>query len=101
MTLDRALEALQRANDALGGLTKFAKLCGYRDRRNMHYWMTSGKPFPAELALIAERETRRVATLRNDARLIVTCEELRPDLDWAVIRANPPTRRSRRDLLRA
>jgi DNA-binding transcriptional regulator YdaS (Cro superfamily) len=41
---------------------------------------------PAEWCPAIERATRSVATEKGDASLIVTCEELRPDVPWSVLR---------------
>jgi DNA-binding transcriptional regulator YdaS (Cro superfamily) len=54
-------------------------------------WMTREK-VPAEYCPAIEGETRRIAAERADASLVVTCEELRPDVAWSVLReqAAPP-----------
>lgn len=36
--------------------------------------------------MVIERETRRIAAEKDDPSLIVTCEQLRPDLAWDVLR---------------
>jgi DNA-binding transcriptional regulator YdaS (Cro superfamily) len=47
-------------------------------------WMTREK-VPAEYCPAIEGETRRIAAERADASLVVTCEELRPDVAWSVL----------------
>jgi DNA-binding transcriptional regulator YdaS (Cro superfamily) len=44
---------------------------------------------PTERCLEIEAITREVAAERHDPTLIVTCEDLRPDLAWKVVRENP------------
>ena len=45
---------------------------------------------PLERCIQIEAGTRRVAAERNDPSLVVTCEELRPDVQWKVLREHPP-----------
>jgi DNA-binding transcriptional regulator YdaS (Cro superfamily) len=73
-------EALRRAAVTLGGQAALAKLLGYEDRRNVWPWFSTDRPFPAEHCLVVERETRALGH-------VVTCEELRPDVAWEVLRA--------------
>lgn len=68
--------ALRRAAEVLGGQAAIATLLGYQDRRNVWPWFNSDRPFPAEHCLVIERAT-------NGA---VRCEELRPDVQWEVLR---------------
>lgn len=69
-----------------GGQAGVAALLGYPDRRHVWPWFSSDRPFPPEHCLILERETRRIAAERGEPSLIVTCEELRPDVAWGVLR---------------
>jgi len=48
-------------------------------------WRKRGK-VPAQHCPAIERETRRIATERGDASLVVTCEELNDQADWAFLR---------------
>ena len=48
------------------------------------------RPVPLERCIQIEAATRRAAAERNDASLVVTCEELRPDVQWKVLREHPP-----------
>jgi DNA-binding transcriptional regulator YdaS (Cro superfamily) len=75
--------SLDRAIEVLGGITAAATTWGMQ-RQAVHQWRLTR--VPAEHCLIVERETRRAASERADPSLIVTCEELRPDLDWGVLR---------------
>lgn len=43
---------------------------------------------PGDVCPAIERATRAKAAEKNDPSLIVTCEELRPDVDWRVVREN-------------
>lgn len=71
--------ALRRAADVLGGQAALANLLGYADRRNVWPWFSTERPFPAEHCPTVERATR-------DKGAVVTCEELRPDVQWSVLR---------------
>lgn len=82
------LEALQKAVDtaAGGSPSAFAALLGggvYR--QNVEYWLRVGR-VPAEHCPSIERVTRVTAAEKDDASLIVTCEALRPDVGWDVLR---------------
>lgn len=71
--------ALHRAAGVLGGQAALAKLCGYTDRRGVWVYFHTERQFPAEHCPEVERETRA----KGD---VVTCEELRPDVSWGVLR---------------
>lgn len=49
-------------------------------------WLRGERRVPAERCPQIERETRRVAREKGDASLIVTCEQLRDDVAWEVLR---------------
>lgn len=79
--------AARKAAEVLGGQGALAQILGYKDKRNVWPWLQpKGPPFPAELCPLTEAATRRAAAERSDPSLIVTCEELRPDVAWAVLR---------------
>src|SRR5688572_26318372 len=83
--------ALRRAAEVLGGQAALASACGYSDRRHVWPWFNTERRakdwrVPAEHCLAIERATREVAKEKCDPTLIVTCEELRPDVAWGVIR---------------
>ncbi|MGL5117563.1 MAG: helix-turn-helix domain-containing protein [Beijerinckiaceae bacterium] len=67
-------DALRRAADLLGGQAALAELLGCKDRRNVWPWFNTDRKFPAEHCPLVERATG------------VTCEELRPDVQWDVLR---------------
>jgi DNA-binding transcriptional regulator YdaS (Cro superfamily) len=49
-------------------------------------WRTEGVPVKHCIAI--EKQSRALAAAHHDARLIVLCEELRPDIEWSVVRSN-------------
>ncbi len=64
-----------------------SKALGFKDRRNVWPWFnTDGYEISAENCIAIMRATRAEADAKNDPSLIVTCEQLRPDIDWAVLR---------------
>jgi len=71
--------ALHRAAAILGGQAALAVLLGYRDRRNVWPWLNTTREFPAEHCPTVERLTREKGKP-------VLCEELRPDVEWVVVR---------------
>lgn len=71
--------ALRRAASILGGQSAVAALLGYSDRRNVWPWFNRGTPFPAEHCPTIEKATREKGNP-------VVCEELRPDVNWSVLR---------------
>lgn len=72
-------EALHRAAQIVGGQAAFAALLGYKDRRNVWPWFNTDRRLPAEHCPAIERATRELGN-------VVTCEELRPDVAWDVLR---------------
>lgn len=72
-------QALRRAADLIGGQAALARLIGYEDRRAVWPWFNTDRDFPAEHCPAIERATGGK----------VTCEQLRPDVDWAVLRGLP------------
>jgi DNA-binding transcriptional regulator YdaS (Cro superfamily) len=73
-------EALHKAARVLGGQAAIAYELGFKDRRNVSPWFTTDRLFPAEHCPAIERATRE----RGEP---VTCEELRPDVAWEVLRS--------------
>lgn len=71
---DTPLVALQQAIDLAGGAAALAREIGVT-RMRLHAWTR----VPAEFCPTIER-----VTLRR-----VTCERLRPDVEWSVIRGRP------------
>lgn len=74
--------ALQRAADILGGQAAIAAVCGYSDRRAVWPWFNTDRRVPPEKCLNIERATRE----RGEP---VLCEDLRPDVEWHVLRDTP------------
>ncbi len=69
---------IDKASDVVGSQAALASLLNVT-RAAVGQWKDEGRRVPAEHCLVIERETR----LRGTP---VTCEELRPDMDWAVLR---------------
>jgi DNA-binding transcriptional regulator YdaS (Cro superfamily) len=69
-------KALLRAAEIVGGQAALAKVLGYEDRRNVWPWFATDRPFPAEHCPTVELATEGK----------VTCEQLRPDVAWSVLR---------------
>jgi len=72
-------DALRRAAEILGGQAAVAAVLGYEDRRAVFPWFSTDRRFPAEHCPAIERATR-------ERGQVVTCEELRPDVAWGVLR---------------
>ena len=87
------MKALESAIECLGGVVKLASAIGV-GQPVVSNWRARGN-IPAEHCPAIERETRRIASERGDPSLVVTCEELRPDVAWEVLRlqATPATER--------
>jgi DNA-binding transcriptional regulator YdaS (Cro superfamily) len=81
MTPDLTSEksALLRAARVLGGQAALASVLGFSDRRNVSPYFATARRLPAEHCPTIERATRA-------AGQIVSCEELRPDVAWDVLR---------------
>lgn len=73
---------LRRAAGALGGQSAVAQACGFEDRRHVWPWFNTARAVPWEHAAAIELSTRKVASAHKDPSRVVTCEQLRPDLDW-------------------
>lgn len=78
-----SIEHLHRAVTILGGQTATARAIG-RNLKQAHIykWLNSPNPDvmpPAEYCPAIERATKGV----------VRCEDLRPDVDWSVLRCQP------------
>lgn len=84
--------ALARAAKVLGGQAALASALGFSDRRNVSPYFTTERRFPAEHCPTVERATR-------EAGDVVSCEELRRDVAWDVLRMQaeltPEPRRSK------
>jgi DNA-binding transcriptional regulator YdaS (Cro superfamily) len=78
------ISALDRAAKAVGGLTALAAAIDVKGS-TPSMWKARGS-VPAEHCPAIERETRRVAAEQGNDSLIVTCDELCPDVAWSVLR---------------
>lgn len=74
-------DALRLAADRLGGQAALALVLGYDDRRNVSPWFTTSRDFPAEHCPTVEAATKALGP-----DMVVTCEQLRPDVSWDVLR---------------
>jgi len=81
-----ACDPLTKASAALGTKKALATALG-RSKSVIAQWRKAG--VPADRCLEIEALTREAALERGDPALIVTCEQLRPDLGWKVVRENP------------
>lgn len=80
--------ALLRAAELLGGQGAVAATLGMKRRQNVWPWFATDRPFPAEHCPAIERATGGA----------VRCEDLRPDIEWGVLRAAPaPAQKEVRD----
>lgn len=52
----------------------------------LYQCLTGRRRVPAEHCPAIEAATRRIAAERGDDSLVVTCEQLRPDVQWRVLR---------------
>jgi DNA-binding transcriptional regulator YdaS (Cro superfamily) len=75
---------LERAISAADGITKLAGLLSLKSHAVIHQWRLNR--VPAEHCPSIERVTRAKAAEKGDPALVVTCEELRPDVAWGVLR---------------
>lgn len=77
--MDDPKGALERAIEAAGSQTAFAAAIGPEIKTgHVYHWLKVGK-LPAEHCPLIE------------SAFGVTCEELRPDVAWGVVRAKPTT----------
>lgn len=73
MVCNRFMQAIERAIREAGGATKLASMLGVKPQHVCN-WVV--RQVPAERCPSIERATRGA----------VRCEELRPDVDWSVLR---------------
>jgi DNA-binding transcriptional regulator YdaS (Cro superfamily) len=67
------MKPIQKAIDILGGAMPAAQALGV-SHQSVYFWMSGDRTVPAELCPDIELATG------------VTCEELRPDVNWSVLR---------------
>jgi DNA-binding transcriptional regulator YdaS (Cro superfamily) len=80
-----ALHPIDRAARTIGSQAALGSLFDL-GKAAVSQWKEEGRRVPAEYCPRIEGETRRIAAERGDPSLIVTCEELRPDVAWDVLR---------------
>lgn len=78
--------ATERAIAILGGPSQAARVLNVKDHRHQTVQSWLKNRVPAEYCPAIEEATRAIAVEREDASLEVTCEELRPDVRWGVLR---------------
>jgi DNA-binding transcriptional regulator YdaS (Cro superfamily) len=76
MMLSMDKKALRAACDLIGGQAALARYLGVKPP-TVNQWVKSERPVPAERCPAIERATSGA----------VRCEDLRPDVDWAYLRA--------------
>ena len=72
------MDKIKHAIELLGGASAAAKLLEV-SHQSVYFWMTGDRQIPAE-------KCPDIEALTHGA---VTCEELRPGVNWAVLRAVP------------
>jgi DNA-binding transcriptional regulator YdaS (Cro superfamily) len=77
--------AVWRAIKAFGSQRALALSLGV-EQTTVSAWGSGDRPVPAERCPQIERLTRTQARAKGDTSLIVTCEQLRPDVEWDVLR---------------
>jgi len=78
---------LEKAIAACGTQLAFARELGVSKGR-VSQWLC-GDTVPLERCIDIEKKTRALAAARHDDGVIVVCEDLRPDVEWNVVRGNP------------
>lgn len=78
-TNNQSFAALTKAIEIIGSQAKLARLLG-KKQPHIFKWLHSPVGVPAEHCPAIERLTDHA----------VTCEQLRPDVDWAVLRQAAP-----------
>lgn len=69
------MNSISTAAELVGGVSALARLLGVTPSA-VHQWLRGQRPVPAERCPAIERLTLRA----------VTCEQLRPDVEWSVLR---------------
>lgn len=71
------MKAIERARDILGGTGALACALGVKPP-TVSQWIKGDRPVPTDRCPAIEKATEGA----------VRCEDLRPDVDWAYVRAN-------------
>lgn len=69
------MNSISTAAELVGGVSALARLLGVTPSA-VHQWLRGLRPVPAERCPVIERLTLGA----------VTCEQLRPDVEWSVLR---------------
>ena len=72
------MNAIKRAIKVVGSQSALAEALGIK-QPTVSEWVRGGRPLPLERCIDIERVTRALGKA-------VTCEELRPDIPWHVLR---------------
>jgi DNA-binding transcriptional regulator YdaS (Cro superfamily) len=75
-----------KAVKTFGSQAQLASALGVSKGR-VSQWRNEG--VPVRRCMEIEKLSRAIAVERHDERLVVVCEDLRPDLEWQVVRCNP------------
>jgi DNA-binding transcriptional regulator YdaS (Cro superfamily) len=76
---------IDRAAKAMGSEAALAALLQVT-KGAVNQWKGEGRRVPAEHCPTIEKATRQKAAELGDSALVVPCEELRPDIEWQVLR---------------
>lgn len=82
-----AQDAIVKACSTLKGQAELARRLEVTPAA-VHQWCNGTRRVPAEQCPLIERATRNASG--GDPSLVVTCEELRPDVEWGVLRDTQP-----------
>jgi len=83
--VDKTQLAIALACASVGGQADLARALGITPAA-VNQWCKGAREVPAERCPAIEGLTRRAAFEKGDPSLIVTCEALRPDVNWGVLR---------------
>lgn len=88
------MQAIERAIKSFGSQVAMASALGVK-QPTISEWLREERRVPAERCPDIERGTRERHAL-NSEKPIVTCEELRPDVAWDVLRMQTAPSEERR-----
>jgi DNA-binding transcriptional regulator YdaS (Cro superfamily) len=83
--MDDVQPPIARACAAIGGQAEMARALGITPAA-VNQWCLGRREVPAERCPDIERLTRTAAAAKFNQALIVTCEQIRPDVAWGVLR---------------
>jgi DNA-binding transcriptional regulator YdaS (Cro superfamily) len=86
---------IKRAAAQFRNNVTFARAIG-RSPQFVSQLLSGDRPVPGDLCPTIERATRENREASGEGE-IVTCEQLRPDIDWQVVRENPPVEATEAD----